>query len=168
MKNNKLQYVSFSALLKKDLTNPFSVQHQQINASNVEKKDTGQRSAKKEIPHDSAWLQRQRCYTCGEYGRLKKDCQLAIRNGKLYENITFKVKDINIDHDPLTIQLLRLPEVNVKDHPKLIHSQPCDGSGIHHSERLCTKVLTLGRKQEKEKLMEAGLHVLWDVGEDRR
>ena len=32
----------------------------------------------------------------------------------------------------------------------------------------CTKVLTLGRKQEKEKLMEVGLHVLWDGGEERR
>ena len=66
---------------------------------------------------------------------MKKDCELAIRNGKLSKNITPKVKDINIDHDPLTIQLLRLPEVNLKDHPKLVHSQPCDGSEIHHSER---------------------------------
>ena len=93
------------------------------------------KECKKEIPHDSAWLPRQRCYTCGQYGHLKKDCELAIRNGKLYENISPKVKDINIDHDPLTIQLLRLPEVNLKDHPKLVHSQSCDGSGIYHSER---------------------------------
>ena len=47
VKNNKLQYVSFSALLKKDLTNPFSLQNQQINALNVEKKDTWPRSVKK-------------------------------------------------------------------------------------------------------------------------
>ena len=34
---------------EKDLRNPFSVQNQQINASNVEKKDTGQKSAKKKF-----------------------------------------------------------------------------------------------------------------------
>lgn len=125
------------------------------------------KECKKEIPHDSAWLQRQRCYTCGQYGHLRKDCELAIRNGKLYENITPKVKDINIDHDPLTIQLLGLPEVNLKDYPKLVYSQPCDGSGVHHSERFLHQGSDAW-KEEKEKLMEAGLHVLWDGGEDRR
>ena len=89
------------------------------------------KECKKEIPHDSAWLPRQRCYTCGQYGHLKKDCELAIRNGKINKNITPLVTDINIDHDPLTIQLLCLPEVNLKDHPKVVPSQPCDGSGIH-------------------------------------
>ena len=93
------------------------------------------KECKKEIPHDSAWLQRQRCYTCGQYGHLKKDCELAITNCKLYRNMTPKVKGINIDHDPLTIQLLRLPEVKLKDHPKLVNIQLCDGSGIHPSER---------------------------------
>ena len=93
------------------------------------------KECKKEIPHDSAWLQRQRCYTCGQYGHLKKDCELAITNCKLYRNMTPKVKGINIDHDPLTIQLLRLPEVKLKDHPKLVIIQLCDGSGIHPSER---------------------------------
>lgn len=93
------------------------------------------KECKKEIPHDSAWLPRQRCYTCGQYGHLKKDCELDIRNGKINKNITPLVTDINIDHDPLTIQLLCLPEVNLKDHPKVVPSQPCDGSGIHHSER---------------------------------
>ena len=73
------------------------------------------KECKKEISHDSACLQRQCCYTCGQYGHLKKDCELAIRNGKLNKNVNPKVKDINIDHDPLTIELLRLPEVNLKD-----------------------------------------------------
>ena len=97
---------------------------------------------------------------------MKKDCELAIRNGKLNKNITPKVKDINIDHDPLTIQLLRLPEVNLKDHPKLVNLvMAVEYITVKGS---CTKVLTLGRKQEKEKLMEVGLHVLWDGWEERR
>jgi len=131
VKNNKLQYASCSALLKKDPRNPSLGQNQQINASNVEKKDIGQRSAKR------------KCHTTlpgfkdnGAIAVDSKDCKIAITNCKLYGNITTpKAKDINNDHDPLTIQLLRLPEVNLKDHPKLVNNQPCDGSGIHLSER---------------------------------
>ena len=83
---------------------------------------------------------------------MKKDCELAIRNGKLNKNITPKVKDINIDHDPLTIQLLRLPEVNLKDHPNLVHSQPCDGSGIHHSERFLHQGSDTWKEARKRKV----------------
>ena len=86
---------------------------------------------------------------------MKKDCELAIRNGKLNKNVTPKVKDINIDHDPLTIQLLRLPEVNLKDHPNLVHSQPCDGSGIHHSERFLHQGSDAWKEARKEMIKYA-------------
>lgn len=152
MKNNKLQYVSFSALLKKGSDKPFLTPKPTDKCFKCGEEGHWAKECKKEIPHDSTWLQRQCCYTCGQYGHLKKDCELAIRNGKLNKNVTPKVKDINIDHDPLTIQLLRLPEVNLKDHPNLVHSQPCDGSGIHHSERFLHQGSDTWKEARKRKV----------------
>ena len=83
--------------MKKDLRNPFSVQNQQINASNVEKKDTGQRSAKRKSQTTLSGFK--------DNGIIAVDSKIAITNCELYGNITTpKVKDINISHDPLTIQ----------------------------------------------------------------
>ena len=111
------------------------------------------RECKKEIPHDSAWLQTQRCYSCGQYGHLKKDCKTATTNCKLSGSATTpKARDINTNHDPLTIQLLRLPEVNLKDHPKLLNIPPCHGSGTHLSERFLNQGSDAWKEARKGKV----------------
>ena len=66
--------------------------------------------------------------------------------------MTPKVKGINNDHDPLTIQLLRLPEVKLKDHPKLVNIQLCDGSGIHPSERFLQQGSDAWKEARKGKI----------------
>ncbi|KAJ7386196.1 hypothetical protein OS493_010589 [Desmophyllum pertusum] len=94
---------------------------------------------KKDIPHDQAWLLKQQCYTCGQYGHLKKDCKIVkstVTKCKQYGNKTApKVKETN-NNDPLTIQLLRLPEVDLTGHVKLEVDLPsCDDTGKHLDER---------------------------------
>ena len=71
---------------------------------------------KKNIPHDPKWLEKQQCYACGQKGHLKADCSLRIKasHTKYVKSTSGSLsKNKETNNDPLTIQLLRLPEVDL-------------------------------------------------------
>lgn len=81
---------------------------------------------KKDIPHDPEWLKKQQCYKCGEHGHLKNDCKAAMKGKEIKKRNGNNVvpKSNNSTSDPLAIQLLRLPEVDLSNNPKLV-TLPC-------------------------------------------
>ena len=81
---------------------------------------------KKDIPHDPEWVKTQQCYKCGQTGHLKKDCKEASKGSNFKnpgKNTTCKVKQnaLNNNNDLLSIQLLRLPKVYLRCHPKFVN-----------------------------------------------
>ncbi len=108
---------------------------------------------KKDIPHDPAWLEKQQCYACGQKGHLKADCPLRIKasHTKYVKSTSELSKNKETNNDSLAIQLLRLPEVDLTDHPKLINLPSTDGSK-HLDERFLQQGSDAWKQARKGKI----------------
>lgn len=109
---------------------------------------------KKDIPHDPAWLQKQHCYACGQKGHLKADCSLRTTSSytKKVTSTCELNKNKDTNNDPLTIQLLRLPEVELKGHPKLYNLPSMEASGKHLDERFIQQGSATWKQARKGKI----------------
>ena len=111
----------------------------------------------KVIPHDPTWLAKQQCYSCGQTGHLKSDCPLKAiiskeRHGENNTSSSTTRGKCNTNKDPLTIQLLRLPEISLQSHPKIITLlQRMQKAKVISQRDITSKAQRHGGMQEEEK-----------------